>query len=184
MANWCTNYVSFYGKTDELQKELEGLITKQQLPGSGGEGLLPGGYSGTGYMFDMELEVVVEHEIVTLKYNTKWDIDLDLLVFVGNKYNLEFKGAFMEEQELVDTCGFMVGVKDTSGKIKGVMKTLAESGINFDLAYTDDDRPDGSECCYSEIIDEASDALARLVFNSLREISKLNKSIIDADTTV
>jgi hypothetical protein len=180
MANWCQNYVSFYGETDELQKEFEELITKQQLPESCGEGFLPKGLeTGSRYMFDVELEVVEEHKIIILKYDTKWAIDEDVLEFIANEYNLEFKGVFMEEQELTDTCGYVVGVRDMRGKINTIMKTLSESGINFEVADvdSDDDRPEGLECEYNEILNNACDELARLVFNSLRDITQLNNNI-------
>ena len=90
----------------------------------------------------------------------------------------------MEEQELTDTCGYVVGVRDIGGQLKVIMKTLSESGIDFDIADAEEERPDGTECEYNEILDEACDALARLVFNSLRGITNINKSIIDAEIGV
>jgi len=184
MANWCQNYVSFYGDTDELQKEIESLITIQSAPG-GGDGVLPDGCeTESRYMFDLELEIVEEHKIIMLKYNTKWAIGENVLKFIANKYNLEFKGGFMEEQELTDTCGYVVGVRDVGGKVKVIMKTLSEAGVDFYLTDAEEERPDGAECEYNEILDEACDSLARLVFNSLRDITKVNQSIIDAELGV
>jgi len=143
MANWCVNYITFYGEKENiamLKAEIDSIIDK--IKNKPGHGFAPEGYmdafdgnvkSSSDFMFDVEtVDYTDGDEQLLIKYETKWDVSEDILDYLAMVFHVEFKGSCTEEQNRADTCSFIFGIFDTCDDMIVVKKTLAESGLEVD----------------------------------------------------
>ena len=137
MANWSDNEVIFYGDTASLQKEMDSLISTQSEDTQ--KGVLPDQFkdlverdlTSSDCMFDIEFLSVSDSEL-SIRYNSEGGISIDVLGYIASKHNLNFKGTFVDERNRVEASGYVIGVKDHSGRLETNGRTLTACGINLE----------------------------------------------------
>lgn len=161
MANWCTNYITFYGEKENVSKletEIDSLIKKMESV-KYNEGFVPDGYetviSNSEYIFNLEKQSEKDDDILQIKYDTKWDISSKVLEYLAETYHVEFKGTCEEEQNRADTCSFIFGVFDEIEDMIVVKNTIAETGLIID--YMVEEKSYFSCEFFSNLLDDFAD---------------------------
>ncbi len=184
MANWCRNYITFYGKKDniaEVKKEVDwviGEITKV----NGQEGFAPENYavdtagidSSSDYMFEVEIDDAGD-EILQIRYNTKWDVSPKVLEYLGEKHKVSFKGICIEEQERADTCSVIVGCFDTVDDLIVIKKTLAQMGLEID--YMVEEKSYFSAEFMDDTLEKVSDMFYQIFKDAVADAKYQNEEV-------
>lgn len=109
MANWCDNYVSFYGDEENVAKVIDCFKEMETRSNEfRGQGVVPKQYNDVceeGFFFD----IFIDGE--SISYQSKWSPNIEDLNKVAKEYGISYSCRYYEPGNLVyGKCSFKDGV--------------------------------------------------------------------------